>query len=153
VTLEPTYSDPAGGAFTTVGNFFSAPLGNMLLNGEQAYEQLQADLSGVTHFQIYNGGNDITGMGFRLENAQGVATFALWEYTLTRVGNKMTFNFAADITLYGNPNPDADMNKVKQYILDLTNGGNLYVFKLGDLVYEFHNPCTGWSYIMIGGTI
>jgi hypothetical protein len=153
VTLTSTYYDPAGAVFATLGNYFSAPLGNILLNGEQAYEQLQNDLTGVTHFQIYNGGNDIMALGFRLENTGAQATFALWEYTLTRTGNKLTYNLASDITLFGNPNPDADINKVKQYILDLTSGGNLYVFKLGDMVYEFHNPCTGWSYIMIGANI
>lgn len=150
VTLERTYSDPSGGSFTSVANYYDAPLGNILLNGEQAYEQLQNDLTGITDFQIYNGANGITAMGFRLENTTGDPTFALWQFSLTRTGNKVTFTLAADITLYGNASPDADITKVKQYILDLTNGGNTYVFKLADMVYEFHNPCTGWSYIAIG---
>jgi len=153
VTVEPTYSDPAGGAFTAAGNFFDAPLGNILLNGKQAYAQLQTDLTGVSDFQIYSGASGITGMGFRLQNATGGPTYAIWQYTLTRSGNKFTFNFATDISIYGNTSPDADITKVKQYILDLTNGGNTYVIKLADMVYEFHNPCTGWSYLTIGDNL
>jgi hypothetical protein len=150
VTLTPTFDDAAGGIFTTAAPFFDAPLGNILLNGEQAYQQVMDDIAGVTDFQIYYNYNGITGIGFRMENASGDPTFALWEFTLSRVGNKLTFNLAADLTLYGNQSPDADLTKVKQYILDLTNGNNTYVFKLADRVYEFHNPCTGWSYIAIG---
>jgi hypothetical protein len=150
VTLEPTYSDPAGGLFTTEAPFFDAPLGNILLDGEQAYQQLQNDLSGVSDFQIYYNFQGITAMGFRLVNEGAETTFALWSFTMTRMGNKLTFNFAPDLTLYGNANPDADLDKVKEYILALAGGGNTYAFKLNDMVYEFHNPCTGWSYIAIG---
>lgn len=154
VTLEPTLSDAAGPTFTTAANFYNAGLGNILLNGEQAYLQLQNDLSGVTDFQIYYNfelsSGTLTAMGFRLENEGADPTFALKTFTLTRTGNKITFNFAPSITLYGNPNPDADIDKVEEYLDALTDGNNTYVFKLANLVYEFHNPCTGWSYIMIG---
>jgi hypothetical protein len=156
IKFESTLSDPAGGLFAAAAPFFDAPLGNILLNGEQAYQQLLDDITGVTDFQLYynfpaQGGN-ITGIGFRLENVNADPTFALWEFTLTRTGNKLTFNLAPEIELYGNANPDADIAKVKEYIQLLTDGDNTYVFKLDDMVYEFHNPCTGWSYITFGQT-
>ena len=149
VALEPTFADPAGAAFTTAGNLFSASIYDAYFNGEQAYQQLQNDISGVTHLQIYLGASGITGIGFRMENKVGDPTYALWNFSLTRTGNKFTFTLGSDITLYENPNPDADIDKVKQYILDLTNGGNIYVFKVFDRVYELYNPCTGWSYTAV----
>jgi hypothetical protein len=157
VKFESTLSDPAGGQFLAAGNFFSAPLGNINLNGEQAYQQLIDDIQGVTEFQLYynlpiqNG--TLTAMGFYLQNEGADPTFALWQFTFTRTGNKFTFNFAPGITLFGNPNPDADINKVMEYIQALTDGGNTFVFKLVDGVYEIQNPCTGWSYIAFGQTI
>jgi hypothetical protein len=31
----------------------------------------------------------------------------------------------------------------------LTQGDNTYVFELQDNLYEFYNPCTGWSFVFI----
>lgn len=154
VLLETSVADASGATFTTF-DFLSAPPANVAYLGETAYEQVTADINTPTHIQLYynyslGDGSTINAMGFRIQNPDGSITFALWEFVPTLEGNNLKFNFAPEISQLGDgPTSEENLAAVKKYIEYLTDGGNTYVFQYSDGVYEFSNPCTGWSVLLL----
>jgi hypothetical protein len=156
VALETTIQDASGGTFAQVSDFFNGPLGYITTNGEFIGNQIAEDVTGAQAMQLYynynlGGGNVLYGIGFYLANANGEPTFALREFTPTLTGNNLVFQFAPEITAFGNPNPDADINNINIYLNALTEGDNTYVFKINDNVFELYNPCTGFSTVLFNG--
>lgn len=156
VLLESTITDASGATFTD-GDLYSAPLGNLVYMGESAYDQVVADLPTATHFQLYygrpiGGGTILYGIGFRIQNPSGKFTFALWEFVPVLEGNNLKFNFASEISQYGDETTsDENLAATKKYIQYLTDGDKTFVFQYSNGVYEFSNPCTGWGVLLIGG--
>jgi hypothetical protein len=156
VILETTLSDASGSNFAQVSDFFYSPLVYITNNGESAAAQITEDLPGAGSMQLYyeydiGSGTPFYAMGFFLQNSNGTTTFALRQFTPTLVDNKIAFSFAPDVSIFGDPNPDADINNVNIYLNNLTEGDNTYVFELQDNIYEFYNPCTGWSVLFFNG--
>lgn len=155
VRIETSLSDAAGRTFTQ-SDFYFAPLEDIYENGVSSGARIIQEIPGALSIQLYYnyslGGNDIlNGIGFVIQNPNGTITFALKQFTPTLVENKLSFDFDDEFTYFGttpsNPN-EANMNQYLQY---LTEGDNTYVFKLSTGEYEFHNPCTGWSFIFQDG--
>lgn len=153
ITLETSLLDINGAGFATLSDFYVAPLGNIINNGTSAAADIAADITGAQAMQLYYnydlGGTPFYGIGFYISNADGTTTFALWEFTPVLTGNKITFNFAPEISVFGNTETDANLDNVSIYLDALTEGDNTYVFEYSDNLYEFFNPCTGWSFVFV----
>lgn len=152
--LETTMLDLAGATFATASNVYFSPLSYIRDNGELLIDSIQKDITGAIEMRLYyglalNDGSTLYGIGFVLQNTDGSVTFALREFTPALNQNNLIFNFAPDITLFGNANPDADISNINKYLDPLAEGNNTYVFKFSERLYEFHNPCTGWSIVFI----
>src|SRR5690606_10360933 len=131
-------------------DFYFAPLAYVFDNGVSAGAQIQQDISGALEMHLYyglnlGGGDILYGIGFVIQNLDGTTTFALREFTPVLTENNLVFNFADDISLYGNQNPSANIDNVNIYLDALAEGDHTYVFPLQQDLYEFYNPCTGWS--------
>src|SRR5688572_11631426 len=152
VTLETTLRDPTGASFAQVGDFYVSPNNFIFNNGEDASLQIQQDITGAVAMQLYyefdiGSGTPFYGIGFLIQNVNGTTTFALRQFTPTLVANRLIFDFAPDISVFGETNTDANIENVNIYLDAMTEGDNTYVFKVTDGVYEFFNPCTGWSFV------
>lgn len=155
VRMETSLSD-AGGKNFTQSDFYNAALGNIFNNGQSAGGQIAQDVPGAQLMQLYynynaGGGARLYGIGFYIVNPNGTVTFALKQFTPTLVDNKLSFDFEADFSYFGAPATNPNEDNMNVYLEHLTEGDNTYVFKLADGLYEFHNPCTGWSFIFQDG--
>lgn len=155
VTIETSLSDASGGNFAD-SDFYNAPLGLIFNNGVSASAQIAQDITGALAMQLYynyniGNGSPFYALGFYIQNANGTVTFALRQFTPTLIENNIVFAFEPDVELFGEPMTDANTDNVNIYLDLLTQGDNTYVFQLGNGVYEFHNPCTGWSFIFQDG--
>lgn len=157
VTLETTLFDPNGSDFLGTLNFYFSPLVYIYQNGVAAGAQIAENVNGAQDMQLYyyqDPNDPFLVMGFRVANASGTTTWALKEFTITSVGNKVQFEFAPTYTLYGDSTATIDEEKMNFYLNALTEGGNTYIFKGSDAAnydYEFYNPCNGWSYRFVAG--
>jgi hypothetical protein len=154
VVLETGLFDVNGASFANVSDFYFSPLVYILDNGRSANTQIAQDIAGALELHMYygyniGGGELLYGIGFVIRNVDESVTFALRKFTPALTGNQITFNFEPKITLYGNTTTTANTANINIYLDALTQGNNTYVFKLNDGVYEFHNPCTGWSFVLI----
>jgi hypothetical protein len=152
VLLETSLIDVTGGSFTT-SNFYFTPLVYIFNNGESMGEQIPMDIAGALELHMYYGlqvqsGDILYGIGFVIRNPDGTITFALREFTPEVNGNNIKFNFAADISIFGEPT-SANVENVKIYLDALAQGDNTYIFRLNQGIYEFYNPCSGWSFVLI----
>jgi hypothetical protein len=142
--------DVSGNDFTVESDFYVAPIGNIFNNGVRANTAIEADITGALAMQLYynyGNGTPFYGIGFIIQNADESITFALREFTPTIVENNIVFDFEPDITISGNQQTDANIDNVNIYLDAMTSGDNTYAFKLDDGLYEFFNPCTGWSFV------
>lgn len=156
IFLETSLIDVGGQSFAQLSDFYFSPLVYIFDNGVSASEQIQQDVAGALEMHLYygfdlGGGELLYGIGFVIQNLDGTVTFALREFTPVITENRLTFNFDPDITLYGNQNTSANINNVNIYLDALANGDHTYVFPLQQDLYEFYNPCTGWSFVFING--
>jgi hypothetical protein len=154
VTLETGLLDISGKTFSTQSDFYFSPLYYILDNGNSADAEISQNIAGAVEMHLYYnydiGGNEsLYGIGFVIVNLDGSTTFALRQFSPVLADNKITFNFEPEITLFGSQNTDANVENVNIYLEALTEGDNTFVFKLSDNVYEFHNPCTGWTVVFI----
>lgn len=153
ITLETTLLDVSGQTFAQASDFYFSPL-FIFNNGVQMSEEIQQNITGALEVDMYygfdrGGGQLLYGIGFYMENQGGTATLALREFTPVLDNNRITFNFADDITLFGDQTPDANIENINIYLNALTEGNNTFVFQLNENLYEFYNPCTGWSFVFI----
>lgn len=153
VLLETSLFDVNGASFSNASDIFFAPLDYIFDNDRSMGTQIAQDVAGALQLHLYYGydiGGDqlLYGIGFVIENPDQSITFALREFTPVLVNNKITFDFEPEISIFGAPT-SADVNKLNVYLDGLTQGDNTYVFELNDGLYEFHNPCTGWSFVLI----
>lgn len=151
VKLQTGLLDVSGAAFTS-SDFYVAPLGNIFQSGVNASAQIAADIAGAGSMQLYynydiGDGEPFYAIGFFIQNSDQTTTFALRQFTPTLVDNKIAFSFAPEISIFGNQDTDANIENVNIYLDAMTEGDNTYVFELQDGLYEFYNPCTGWSFV------
>lgn len=139
----------AGGAAFAQNTIYGAPLENIRNNGEFVVEEIQADLKGAVQMALLYGlsyqGEIIYGIGFVLVNDNGSVTYALKEFTPALVQNNLTFTFKPGYKLLLDQNPDANLANMDKYILPLAEGNKTYVYKYADGLFEFNNPCSGWT--------
>lgn len=152
--LETSLLDVSGKSFAQRSDFYFSPLIYIFDNGRSMSEQITQDVAGAIEMHMYygydlGGGDLLYGIGFVIRNLDGSVTFALREFTPVLNDNNLVFNFAAGIRKFGNPDTDADINNINIYLDALSRGDNTYVFQLNENVYEFYNPCTGWSFVFI----
>jgi hypothetical protein len=152
VTLETTLLDIRGAAFATLSDFYICPIGNIIDNGVFVGSQVEEDIKGALAMQIYynydlGDGTPFYAIGFIIQNVNGTVTFALREFTPVLTNNNLVLNLAPDISIFGEQNTDADTDNINIYINALAGGGDTYVFEYAENVYEFFNPCTGWSFV------
>lgn len=154
VVLETSLLDVSGRSFAQRSDFYFSPLVYIFDNGTSMSEQITRDVAGAIEMHMYygydlGGGDLLYGIGFVIQNLDGSITFALRKFTPVLNDNNLVFNFAPEITLYGNQNTDANINNVNIYLDALSSGDDTYVFQLNENLYEFYNPCTGWSFVFI----
>lgn len=152
VVLETTIADLAGATFADLSQIYVAPLNNIRRNGLPLVNEITTDVLGAVQMNLYYGlrlrdGHILYGIGFAIINKNGSVTFALREFTPVLEGNRITFNFAPDYTLYEEPETDADVSNIDKYLNALTEGDNTFVYKYSSELFEFNNPCTGWSFV------
>lgn len=152
--LETSLIDVSGSSFAQRSDFYFSPLAYIFNNGESMSEQIAADVAGALELHMYyaydlGGGNLLYGIGFVIRNLDGSITFALRKFTPALNDNNLVFNFEPEISLYGNPNPDANVNNINIYLDALAQGDNTYVFQINSNVFEFYNPCSGWSFVLV----
>ena len=155
VTLSTGLLDVSGKNFVQEPGFFIAPNENIFNNGFRVVQQIEQDISGALAMQLYYNYNDGSGtpfnaIGFLIQNPDATTTFALREFTPILTDNHIVFNFAPDISIFGNQNTPANIENVNIYLDALTQGDNTYIFEFADNLYEFYNPCTGWSFVFFG---
>jgi hypothetical protein len=154
IVLETSLVDVSGKKFAQQSDFYFSPLVYIFDNGTSMSEQIAQDVAGAIEMHMYygydiGGGELLYGIGFVIQNLDGSVTFALREFTPVLNDNNLVFNFAPNISVFGNQNPDADINNINIYLNALSDGNDTYVFQLNDGLYEFYNPCTGWSFVFI----
>lgn len=154
VILETSLLDVNGSSFAGLSDFYFSPLAYIFNNGISMVNQIPQDVAGALEMHMYYGydiGADtpLYGIGFVIQNLDGTYTFALREFTPVLNDNNLVFNFEPEISLYGNPQTDANIDNVNLYLDALAQGDKTYVFQLSEDIYEFHNPCSGWSFVFI----
>jgi hypothetical protein len=152
--LETSLVDVNGKSFAQISDFYFSPLVYIFNNGTSMASQIQQDVAGALEMHMYygydlGGGNLLYGIGFVIQNIDGSITFALREFTPVLNDNNIVFNFEPDVSIFGNPDTDANIDNINIYLNALTEGDNTYVFQLNDRIYEFYNPCSGWSFVFI----
>jgi hypothetical protein len=154
VKLETTLRDPSGASFAQASDFFNSPVEYIFNNGESAALEVRQNITGAQYMQLYydydiGSGTPFYGIGFYIQNVNGTVTFALRQFTPTLEANRLIFDFAPDISIFGEPNTDANIDNINIYLDAMTEGDNTYVFQVQEDVYEFFNPCTGWSFVFV----
>jgi hypothetical protein len=145
VRLETSMFDASGAQFGNVDDFFVAPIDLFFINRVSQWPQIQEDVHGALAMQLYYNNDGFYALGFVIQNDDGSITYALREFTPVLTNNKITFNFAPEISIYGEQNTDANVNNINIYLDLLTEGDNTFVFQYNNEIYEFHNPCNGVS--------
>jgi hypothetical protein len=158
VVLETSLLDLSGSSFTQLADVYYAPPQNVFDNGQSMFDQLPQDIPGAQLMQLYydydpGDGSSFYAVGFFILNPDETTTFLLREFTPVLDDNNIVFNFAADISVFGNigspANTDAVKASINAYLDALSSGGSTYVFKIQEHVYEFFNPCTGWTFVFV----
>jgi hypothetical protein len=155
VIVETTLQNTTGKYFTS-SQYYFCPLNNIRDNGQVVTSQITADIEGALQVDLYynaqlQNGTRLYGLGFIIQNKDKSYTYAYKKFTPVLTDNKITFNFEPGIFFLINPTTDADTSKIDKYIDALTEGDNTYILKYADDLYEFHNPCTGWSFVFVNG--
>lgn len=155
VSIETSFDDPRGAAFTDSTTFLWAYPEYVSERGVNRGADIVNDIPGTARIDLYyklplNGGDSLTALGVFIDNPGGQPSFALREFTLEKVGNNLIFTFAPEISMFGAPT-DAPVENMNYYLEALTEGGKTYAFHVFDRVYEFYNPCNGWSFIFVDG--
>jgi Domain of unknown function (DUF4302) len=153
VILAPTFLDVTGKKFAT-NTFLYSPLNNIFNNGVRAGNEIAQNLTGANSMQLYykyplGSGTTLNGIGFVLLNADGTRTFALKEFTSTLIDNRLVFTFQPGFRLFENENPDANLDNIDIYLDHLTQGDQTYVYEYAEGIFEFYNPCSGWSFVFL----
>jgi hypothetical protein len=154
ITLITSIVDLKGKSFLTLSDFFFSGLNFISNNGDLVVDEIMTDITGAVEMHMYNGlvlndGSKLYAIGFVIQNQNGTTTFALRQYTPELIDNNIIFHFEDEISIFGEPNTDANIENVNIYLNALTQGDKTYVFQILDNVYEFYNPCTGWSFIFV----
>lgn len=149
VVLESTLFD-ANGSSITQSDFYYCPVEYMFKDGLSQYQAVTGDIAGALAMQLYYF-SDFKAIGFVIQNQDESITYALREFTPVFDGNKLVFNFAPNIDIYGEQNTDANINNVNIYLNAIAEGDNTFVFQYSDGIYELYNPCTQWSYAFLDG--
>jgi len=153
VVFESVLKEVSGKSFSTF-SFMYSPLNFIFDHGYNASAQISADLTGANSMQLYyniklNDGSTLYGIGFFLINSDGTRSFVLKEFTPTLNDNNVVFTFKPGFRIFENQNPDADINNITKYLDYLTQGDQTYVYKYSSDLYEFYNPCSGWSFVFV----
>jgi hypothetical protein len=153
VALETTLLDANGRGFTS-NEYMTAPIQNIFDNGFSQANKVAEDIKGAAGFQIYydaevGSGPNLYGIGFVIQNDDGSVTFALKEYTASFIDNNMIFTFEPGFRYFGNPVTEANVDNTLFYLNKLTEGDQTYVYEYAEGIYEFYNPCSGWSFVFL----
>jgi hypothetical protein len=152
ITFSSTLHDLSGAGFASESTIYFCPPGNIFNNGVSVGHEVAQNITGAASMQLYYNydlGDDVPffGLGFAIQNSDGTSTFALRQFTSQIIGNNIVFTFEEEISIFENPETDANIENINIYINQLTQGNQTYVFKLSDGLYEFYNPCNGWSFV------
>jgi hypothetical protein len=153
VVLEPTLLDANGKKFAT-NSFLFSPINFIFNNGVSAQTEIAENITGANSMQLYykyplGNGEILNGIGFVILNADGTRTFALKEFTSTLVDNRIEFVFKPGFIIFESENTDANLDNINIYLDHLTEGDETYVYEYSEGLFEFYNPCTGWSFVFV----
>jgi hypothetical protein len=157
VLLETAIAEANGKRFAARSDFFFCPLNFVFDNGQSVGSEIETAIPDAVEIHLYynvrlNDGTDLYGIGFVLRNSDGSTTFALREFVPILNDNNLVFNFKPGFRFFGNPNPDAaNLAPINTYLEKLSEGDKTYVFEFDNDIYEFYNPCNGWSFVFVNG--
>lgn len=154
ITLESTLLDVSGNTFAQESDFYFSPLEYVFEGGFSAVNRITNDITGALEMHLYynfelGGGDKLFGIGFVIRNPDNTITFALREFTPVLNDNQIIFNFEPDISIFNAPTSATNVANIYTYLDALTEGDQTYVFRINTGIFEFHNPCTGWSFVFI----
>jgi hypothetical protein len=154
VTFETSLIDVSGKSFTTLSTIYYCPLNFIIDNGVSVDNEIENDIPGAVEFVLYynaalNDGTKLYGIGFVIQNEDESFNIAVREFTPTLTDNNLIFDFKPGLRLMNDTPITVDLNKINIYLDALTSGNQTYVFKFIENRYEFFNPCTGWSFVLI----
>jgi hypothetical protein len=155
VTLATGLIDVNGKSFAQISDFYFSPLSFIFNNGLSAGSDIQQDIPGVLEMHLYynfqlNDGTTLNGIGFVIENEDETITFALKEFAPVLNNNNLIFNFQSYRFFGDGPPASAEtLAKIDVYLDALAQGDKTYVYEYADDIYEFYNPCTGWSFVFV----
>jgi hypothetical protein len=153
VVLETSLVDVSGKSFAQLSDFYFSPLFYIFDNGTSVSDRITTDIAGAVEMHLYYGfeigdGTLLYGIGFVIQNEDGTVTFALRQFNPVVTDNNIVFNFEPEVSIFGDPTT-ANVDNVNIYLDALAAGDKTYVFELSQDVYEFYNPCSGWSFVFI----
>ena len=151
IALLPTLFDPAGAAFQSSSGTYLANPGDIYDNGVSVGNQVTQDIEGMIGLVLYNfdeGQDPFVAIGFGIVlNDELVVPARNFDPTYT--GNQIEFNLETEYDIViGDTTLVLDTIPMNTYLNNLTAGGSTRILQSGSGVYEFYNPCTGWSAIL-----
>lgn len=150
VVLETSLFDPEGALIDESFTFYYAVTQNIFNSeGFSAQNEVEDDIIGAIYMQIYFRDPEDdpgTSMGFLIQNPNSGYTFALKKFSYTLTGNSIQMDFEDDYTLYNDTTATIDAEAMDKYLDLFTEGGNTYIYRYSDEIYEFYNPCNGWGF-------
>jgi hypothetical protein len=152
VTFETSLFSATGKQFVQASTFFLTYVDDIYQDGESVGDQVRSDVKGAVYMELYynytTSSGPLTAIGFYVVNADNTVSFLLREFTPTLTDNNIVFNFAPDVSVFGDPT-DAVVDNVNIYLDALTEGDNTFVLKYSEGVFEFYNPCSGLDIVFV----
>ena len=151
VTLLPTLFDPAGAAFRSNAGTYLANPGDIYDNGESVGRRVTQDIEGMIGLVLYNFDREqdpFVALGFGIISNDELVVPAR-NFAPTYTDNQVEFNLETEYDIViGDTTAVLDTIPMNSYINNLVEGGNTRILQSGPGIYEFYNPCTGWSAIL-----
>ncbi|MGB3850222.1 MAG: DUF4302 domain-containing protein [Tunicatimonas sp.] len=151
IVMLPALFDPAGETFPdSVGTYLANP-GDIYDNGVSVGARVRQDIDGMIGLVLYNfgGGDDpLVAVGFGIVSNDELVV-PVRDYTPVYTGNQIEFNLEDEYRIIiGDTTATIQPVPMNDYLMNLTEGGQTRILQSGPGVYEFFNPCTGWSAIL-----
>ncbi len=149
--MLPALFDPVGETFPdSVGTYLANP-GDIYDNGVSVGARVRQDIDGMIGLVLYNfgGGDDpLVAVGFGIVSNDELVV-PVRDYTPVYTGNQIEFNLEDEYRIIiGDTTATIQPVPMNDYLMNLTEGGQTRILQSGPGVYEFFNPCTGWSAIL-----
>ena len=150
ITLVNSLFDIEGKTILNNFGFFVSPLSIIFDESDSTAEaQIVEDIPGALDMQLYyfNDNNPFYAIGFRVENSDNSFSWLLKEFTPQMDENRLMFDFADSVSVFGNQNPETNVENVNIYLDLMTKENNTYISRINQNFIELYNPCSKWRFV------